>query len=153
MILLKQRLILLSCLPQYLNWLPCNNKKVVILKKFLRNRKQLQVGNVLFRSMWVFEPRCMSEGYGSRRACVCVCVSVCLLLCKQLHTWFMCPKWGGIPFLVCFKTFRSGGMLLLACHDDQRLRSFSTKSAPMFLDTITNDIVCEPLARSDDYLN
>ena len=54
------------------------------------------------------------------------------------------------------KTFRSGDMALFACHYDQRLCSFSIKktkqNAPMVLDTITNDTVCEPLARSDDYL-
>ena len=45
--------------------------------------------------------------------------------------------------------FRSGDMVLFACHDDWQLGSFSTKNTPMVLDTITNDIVYEPLARSD----
>ena len=49
------------------------------------------------------------------------------------------------------KTFSSGDMALFACHDDQQLSSFSTKNTPM---VITNGIVYEPLARSDnvDYL-
>ena len=51
------------------------------------------------------------------------------------------------------KKFRSGDMALLAYHDDRRLGSFSTKNAPMILDTITNDTVYEPQAGSDDYLN
>ena len=45
------------------------------------------------------------------------------------------------------KTFSSGDMALFACHDDQRLGSFSTKNTPM---VITNGIVYESLARSDD---
>ena len=44
-------------------------------------------------------------------------------------------------------------MVSFACHDDQRLGSFSTKTTPMFLDTITNSLVYDLLARSDDYLN
>ena len=40
-----------------------------------------------------------------------------------------------------------------ACHDDRRLGSFSTKNTPILLDTITNGLVYEPLARIDDYLN
>ena len=63
--------------------------------------------------------------------------------------------------LVCYcaivwtslKTFHSEDMVSFACHDDQRLGSFSTKSTPIVLDTITNGTVHELLARSDDYLN
>ena len=44
-------------------------------------------------------------------------------------------------------------MASFSCHDDQRLGSFLTKNTPMGLDTITNSIVYEPLARSDDCLN
>ena len=51
------------------------------------------------------------------------------------------------------KTFRSGDMALLACHDDRQLSSLSTKNTPMVFGTITKGIVYEPLARSDDYLN
>ena len=59
---------------------------------------------------------------------------------------------------ICFvwtslKTFRSGDMASFACHDDRLLSSFSTKSTPIVLDTITNGTAYEPLARSDDYLN
>ena len=32
------------------------------------------------------------------------------------------------------------------------IRLFLDKNTPMVLDTIRNGIVCEPLARSDDYL-
>ena len=49
--------------------------------------------------------------------------------------------------------FHSGDMALFACHNEQQLGSFLTKSAPMILDMIRNGIVYEPLARSDDYLN
>ena len=51
------------------------------------------------------------------------------------------------------KSFCLGDMASFACHDDQRLRSFSTKNTPMVLDTIINGTVYEPLARIDDYLN
>ena len=51
------------------------------------------------------------------------------------------------------KTFPSGDMVLFACHDDQRLSSFSTKNTPIVLDMITNGTVYELLARSDNYLN
>ena len=51
------------------------------------------------------------------------------------------------------KTFCSGDIMLFACHDDQRLGSFSTKNTPMALDMITTGIVYEPLATSDDCLN
>ena len=51
------------------------------------------------------------------------------------------------------KTFRSGDTVLFACHNDRRLSSFSTKNTPMVLDMITNGIVYELLAGSDDYLN
>ena len=51
------------------------------------------------------------------------------------------------------KMFHLGDMVLFTCHDDQRLGSFSTKNTPIVLDMITNDIVYEPLASSDDYLN
>ena len=44
-------------------------------------------------------------------------------------------------------------MALFACHNDWRLGSFSTKDTPMVLDTITNGIVYELLAKSDNYLN
>ena len=46
----------------------------------------------------------------------------------------------------------SEDMVLFACHDDRRLGSFSTKNTPMVFDTITNGIVYEPLARSDDHM-
>ena len=51
------------------------------------------------------------------------------------------------------KTFDSGDMALSACDDDRQLGAFSIKNTPMVLETITNGIVYEPLARSDDYLN
>ena len=51
------------------------------------------------------------------------------------------------------KMFCSGDMALFACHNDRRLSSSSTKNTPMVLDTITNGLVYEPLARNDDYLN
>ena len=51
------------------------------------------------------------------------------------------------------KTFPSGDMALFACHDDQRLGSFSIKSTTMVFDTIRDGILYEQLARSDDYLN
>ena len=51
------------------------------------------------------------------------------------------------------KTFHLGDMASFACHDDRQLSSFSTKSTPIVLDTITNGTVYEPLARSDNYLN
>ena len=51
------------------------------------------------------------------------------------------------------KIFPSGDMALFACHNDQRLGSFSAKNRSMVLDTIGNGIVYEPLARSDNYLN
>ena len=50
------------------------------------------------------------------------------------------------------KMFCLGDMVLFACHDDWRLGSLPTKNTPMVLDTTTNDIVYEPLARSADYL-
>ena len=46
--------------------------------------------------------------------------------------------------------FRSVDMALFACHNDRQLGSFWTKNTPMVLDTITNGIVYEALARSDD---
>ena len=48
---------------------------------------------------------------------------------------------------------RLGDMALFASHNDWQLGSFLTKNIPMVLDTITNGIVYESLARSDDYLN
>ena len=51
------------------------------------------------------------------------------------------------------KTFHSGDMASFAFHDDWQLGSFSTKTTPMVLDTITNGVVYEPQASSDDYLN
>ena len=40
----------------------------------------------------------------------------------------------------------------VACYDDQRLGSLSTRNTIMVLDMIRNSIIYEPLARSDDYL-
>ena len=62
------------------------------------------------------------------------------------------PRYASIPVgaTVCIaslKTFRLGDMASFACHDD---RSFSTKSTPIVLDTITNGTVHEPIARSDN---
>ena len=51
------------------------------------------------------------------------------------------------------KTFCLGDMVLFACQDDWQLGSFLTKNIPMFLETVTNGTVYEPLARNDDYLN
>ena len=51
------------------------------------------------------------------------------------------------------KMFHLGDMALFACHDDRRVGSFMTKNIPIVLDTITNDIVYEALAKSYDYLN
>ena len=44
--------------------------------------------------------------------------------------------------------------MTFGCHDDQQLGSFSPNT-PVFLhlDVITNGIVYEPLAKSDEYLN
>ena len=47
----------------------------------------------------------------------------------------------------------SEDMARFACHNDRRIGSFSTKNTPILLDTITNGLVYEPLARSDNYLN
>ena len=45
-------------------------------------------------------------------------------------------------------------MYLFACHDDRQLNSFSTNTRNVLdLDMITNGIVYEPLARSDEHLN
>ena len=63
--------------------------------------------------------------------------------CRLLKT---CIVWTPL------KMFGSGDMVLFACHDDRRLGSFSTKNTPMVFDTITNGIVYEPLARSDDHV-
>ena len=41
---------------------------------------------------------------------------------------------------------------VIACHDDWRLGSLSTRNTPMVLDMTRNSTVYEPLARSDDYL-
>ena len=49
--------------------------------------------------------------------------------------------------------FHLGDMVLFACHDNRQFGSFSTKNTPMVLDTITNGIAYELLARNDDYLN
>ena len=38
------------------------------------------------------------------------------------------------------KMFRSGDIALLACHNDQRFSSFSTRNTPVVLDTVTNGI-------------
>ena len=91
---------------------------------------------------------------------LCVCVSVTTLVATYLVymskvRWYtvscrvlrICIVWTSL------KTFCLGDMALIACHDDRRLSSFSTKNTPMVLDTITNGIVYELLARSDDYLN
>ena len=51
-----------------------------------------------------------------------------------------------------FALVQETSMVLFACHDDRRLDSFSIKNTPMVLDTITNGIIYEPLARIDDYL-
>ena len=48
--------------------------------------------------------------------------------------------------------FCSRDMASFACHDDQRLGSFSTKNTSILLDMITNGLVYEPLARSNDCL-
>ena len=64
--------------------------------------------------------------------------------CRLLN---ICIVWTSL------KTFHSRDMVLIACHNDRRLGSFSTKNTPMVFDTITNGIVYEPLDESDNYLN
>ena len=51
------------------------------------------------------------------------------------------------------KAVYSGDMASFACHDAQQLGSFSIKNTPMLLDMITNGLVYQLLAKSDDYLN
>ena len=104
----------------------------------------------------------MRKGYGSCFVClsVCVCVSATVLAATYLvhmskvrwHT-VSCRLLTIYIVWILLKTFPSGDMALYACHDDQRLSSFSTKNTPMVLDAITNGIVYEPLSRSDNYLN
>ena len=104
----------------------------------------------------------MCEGYSNRCVCVCVCVSVSVTVLVATYLAYMskvrrhtvscrllkiCIAW------TLLKISCSGDMVLFACHDDRRLDSFLTKNTPMILDTITNDRVYEPLARSDNYLN
>ena len=67
-------------------------------------------------------------------------VSSCMLL-KICIVWTL------------LKMFCFGDMAVFGCHGDRRLGSFLTKSTSMIIDTITNGIVYEPQARSDDYLN
>ena len=104
------------------------------------------------------KPQHMHKGYGSHCACLSVCLCVwyrasgyipglCVLnevAAVSRRILKICIVWTSL------KTFHSGDMVLFACHYDRRLCSFSTKKTPMVLDTITNDIVCEPL---DNYLN
>ena len=80
----------------------------------------------------LIKPWCMCEGYGYVCVCVCVCVSVCLSVTVLAATYLVymskvrqhtvsCIVWTSL------KTFPLGDMELFACHDDQRLGSFSTK--------------------------
>ena len=109
----------------------------------------------------VIKPRHMHEGYSSR---VCVCLSDCVSVTALVATYLVYMskvRWHAVScrllkiYIVwtMLKMFRSGDMVLFACHDDQQLGSFSTKNTPMVLNTIRNCIVYELLARSDDYLN
>ena len=108
------------------------------------------------------KPRRVHKGYVSHFVCVYVCVCVCLSTTALTATYLVymsnvrrvscrllniCIVWTSL------KTFHSRDMALIACHDDQRLGSFSTKNTPMVFDTITNCIVYEPLDKSDNTLN
>ena len=91
---------------------------------------------------------------------MCVCLSVTSLAATYLvymskvrlytvscRLLKICIVWTSL------ETFRLGDMASFVCYDDRRLGSFLTKSTLIVLDTITNDTVYEPLARSDNYLN
>ena len=93
----------------------------------------------------------MREGYGSCSVSVSVtALAATYLVYTSKVRWYrvscrllnVCIVW------ILLKTFCSGDMASFACHDDQRLGSFSTKHTPIVLDTITNGIVYEPLAKS-----
>ena len=88
---------------------------------------------------------------------MCICLSVTALAATYLvymskvrryrvssRLLQICIVWTSL------KMFRSVDMALFACHNDRQLGSFWTKNTPMVLDTITNGIVYEALARSDD---
>ena len=53
-----------------------------------------------------------------------------------------------VDYGLSLNTFRLGDVASFACHDDQQLGFFSTENTPVVLDTITNGIVYEPVARS-----
>ena len=91
----------------------------------------------------------MREGYSSRFVSEYVCVCVCMCyrtsgyipgLYVQSEAAYSCRLLKICIVWTSLKTFHSGDMALFACHNDQRLRSFSTKNTPIVLDTI-NGIV------------
>ena len=87
----------------------------------------------------------MCKDYG--RCCVCVCVHICLCVCVCYCASGYIPglcvqSEAAYSFLSAFKdcigwtslkTFRLGDMALFACHDDQRLGSFTIKTHQWFL--------------------
>ena len=101
-----------------------------------------------------------ARGYGNRSVCVSMCLSVTALaatylvdMSKVRHYTVSCRLLKICILWTSLKMFHSGDMAPFACHDDQRLGSFSTKITQIVLDTIINGTVYEPLARSNNYLN
>ena len=63
--------------------------------------------------------------------------------CRLLKIWIMSTS---------LKTFCLGDMASFACHDDRGTWLSIDKNMVTVLDTITNDLVYEPLARNGEYL-
>ena len=106
-------------------------------------------------TMIIINPRRMHKGYGSRFVCVSVTTltATYLVYTTKVRQYRVSGRLLKIRIVwTSLKTLCSGDMASFACHDDRQLGSFLTKSTPMVLDTITNGIEYELLAKSDDYL-
>ena len=105
----------------------------------------------------------MREGYGNRFVCLSVYLCVCYHASGYIPGLYMYVQSEvAYSFLYAFKdmhcvdfaedvSFGRYGIICLPRWSATWL--FLDKSTPMVLDTITNGIVYELLARSDDYLN
>ena len=104
----------------------------------------------------IFKSQRMCDGYSScfvRVSITALAVAYLVYMSKVRRHTETCRLLKIFIVWTSVKMFRSGDMALFACHDDRRLVSYSIKSIPMILDTITNGVVYELLAESDNYLN
>ena len=113
--------------------------------------------------LWFIKSRHMREGYSSHFVCLCICLCVCVSITALAATYlvYYVQSETVYSFLSAFKDLycvdftENVSFGRYGVHDDWQLSSFSTKNTPVVLDTITNGIAYEPLARArtDDYLN